>query len=261
MSNFATIVSELTGKSGVLTWCRDEGQATKQGEKQMTKKAEEMERGAGMFLAFITALVSAVKEIGGSIADIHRLTTPDGVATLKKVAECIVGAAQTTQNILLTLIGTINVPAITGKFTARNKFVRDTSGSAPAKISGLGSNFCEWFLGKVEEPQGEVVLRYHRLKKDSLDRPIIEELGGEAIAETTLAVIYALMKNQRNGEDGPLLTNGYASIFYVRTITGALTAVSVYWYGDGWYVYAFSVVYPCVWDVGDRVFSRNSLES
>ena len=59
----------------------------------------------------------------------------------------------------------------------------------------------------------------------SVDGPILAELGGEAKAETTLTEVYSLMEAQKNGENGPLLTNGYANIFYVRDVNGALRAV------------------------------------
>ena len=69
------------------------------------------------------------------------------------------------------------------------------------------------------------------------------------------------MAEQGNGEDGILLTNGYANIFYIRDIKGVFWAVGCYWGGDGWDVSADSVGAPDVWDGGNRVFSRNSFES
>jgi hypothetical protein len=68
-----------------------------------------------------------------------------------------------------------------------------------------------------------------------------------------------MMERQANDEEGELLNNDYANIFYVRDITNTLRAVIVYWYGDGWDVKANSVEGPVEWDAGDSVFSRNSL--
>ena len=59
-------------------------------------------------------------------------------------------------------------------------------------------------------------------------------------------------------KNGPLLTNGYANIFYVRDANGVLRAVSVYWYDGGWDEYAVGVAHPNTWFDGRRVFSRNS---
>ncbi len=154
---------------------------------------------------------------------------------------------------LLEFIGTIVIPATTGPFAAHEKFV---VGNAQAKISWIGSNFQEWFLGKTEEPLAETTLRYAKFVRQSLDGPILAELGDKA--ETMLAQVYAFMARQPNGEEGVLLTNGWGNIFYVRDVNGELRAVSVYWYGDGWGVDASSVTYPDGWSGEHRVFSRNS---
>ncbi|TRZ64267.1 MAG: hypothetical protein D4Q79_01870 [Spirochaetia bacterium] len=157
---------------------------------------------------------------------------------------------------LLRFIGEVNIPATTEKFVARNKFVVDTGENAPVKISYLGDNFQEWFLGKIEESAAETTLRYAELVESSIDKPILSELGDTA--ETTLSAVYALMERQQNREDGALLTNGYANIFYVRDVNGELRAVRVYWRGGGWGVRAGSVGRPTTWDDGYRVFSCNS---
>ena len=95
---------------------------------------------------------------------------------------------------ILELVSTIVVNATTGKFVAKEKFVRYTGRKAKVKISYLGDNFTEWFLsgsGKTEDPISEQTLRYHKLRKSSVDGPIITELGGEAKAETTLSEMLA----------------------------------------------------------------------
>lgn len=159
---------------------------------------------------------------------------------------------------ILDMLGTTTTSATTEKFVAKDKFRED---SQEVKFYGIWDNFTNWFLdgnGKIEEPLGEQVLRYGNLTKNSVDGPIIEELGCEAKAETTLTELYDLLKKQANGEEGDLLTNGYANIIYVRDISGVLRAVSVAWDGVGWRVYARSVEVPRDWRAGIRVFSRNS---
>lgn len=163
---------------------------------------------------------------------------------------------------ILELVSTVGVAATTSKLVAKEKFVVNTKRNAPVKISYLGDNFTAWFLngdGKTEDPISEQTLRYHKLRKSSVDGPIIEELGGEAKAETTLSEMFALMEKQGKGEDGVLLNNGYANIFYIRDSAGVLRAVIVFWNDDGWRVSADSVEVPVRWDVGSRVFSRNSV--
>lgn len=162
---------------------------------------------------------------------------------------------------ILELVPTTTVTATAEQFIAKEGFVLDTSCKAKVKISYLGDNFKDWFLkdgGKVEEPIAQQTLRYHKLREASRDGPIIAELGGEAKAETTLTEMFSLMEKQKNGEAGALLNNGYANIFYIKDSTGALRAVHVRWFGDGWLVGADSIGFPNGWDGGSRVFSRNS---
>ncbi|MDE1988216.1 MAG: hypothetical protein KGJ58_03535 [Patescibacteria group bacterium] len=163
---------------------------------------------------------------------------------------------------LLELVSTIVIPATTGKLVAKERFVINTKRNAPVKISYLGDNFTAWFLngdGKIEDPISEQTLRYAKLRKASVDSPIIEELGGEAKAETTLSEMFSLMEKQKHGEEGVLLNNGWANLFYIKDVAGVLRAVRVLWCGGGWFVRARSVEDPSRWGDGSQVFSRNSV--
>ncbi len=162
---------------------------------------------------------------------------------------------------VLEFIGTVNILATSKKFVARDHFIVNTSKKTKVKIYGLGTNFQENFLGKIEEPIGKTKLRYHKLRKSSVDKPILAELGDKTKAETTLSEMFALMEMQPNGESGALLTNGYANIFYIRDINGGLWAVYCRWNDGGWYVHADSVENPNEWIGGFQVFSRNPSES
>ncbi len=96
------------------------------------------------------------------------------------------------------------------------------------------------------------------LKRASPDAPILA--GLEDKAEVSLAHMFDLLKKQAHGEEGVLLTNGYANIFYVRDADGILWAVVAYW-GSGyrdWLVEAHSIGTPGRWGGGGRVFSRDS---
>jgi len=176
------------------------------------------------------------------------------LAALKNRVKEVVAEVKTT---ILDFVQLYIVPATTEKFVAGRNFLLKQNGGI---CSYLGDNFRSWFLeggGKVEEPRSETVLRCHKLRKSSVDGPIITELGGEAVVETTLAEMFALLKKQANGEKGVLLTNGYANIFYVRDQFGVVRAVHACWRGDGWRVSAFGVSFPFAWGAGLRVFSRN----
>lgn len=160
---------------------------------------------------------------------------------------------------LLEFLGTVPVPATTEKFIAKDHFMVDTSRKAKVKISYLGDNFRLKFLGKIEEPIGEQTLRRQKLRRSSVDGQILAELGGEEKARTTLTEMSSLMEKQPNGdENGDLLTNGSANIFYILDEAGVVWALNCHWHGDGWDVFAYSVEYPYGWDGGSSVFSRNS---
>ncbi len=163
---------------------------------------------------------------------------------------------------ILELVSTVGTSATISKFVAKDRFVVNTKRNAPVKISAVWDNFTTWFLsgnGKTEDPISEQTLRYHKLRQSSVDGPIITELGGEAKAETTLSEMFSLMEKQKNGEDGVLLNNGYANIFYIKDQNGVLRTVCVLWRDDGWSVAAISVECPLRWRGGGQVFSRNSV--
>lgn len=163
---------------------------------------------------------------------------------------------------ILEFVSTVKIPATTGSFVAKAKFVVNITDEASVKISYVWENFREWFLngdGKTEGPTDEQTLSYAKLRKASVDAPIIAELGGEEKSETTLSEMFSLMEKQGKGEAGVLLNNGYANIFYVRDSAGMLRAVGVRWYDGGWDVFAYSVLDAGGWGDGDQVFSRNSV--
>ncbi|MFA5109391.1 MAG: hypothetical protein WC458_02520 [Patescibacteria group bacterium] len=168
-------------------------------------------------------------------------------------------AVQAVVSILSAIVATFSVSSTTEKFVAKDKFKVDTGKKAKVKISYLGDNFKEWFLGKTEDPFAGSTIYGRKLEKNSVDGPILQELGGNEAAETTLTEIYAAMEAQSNGENGDSLINGWVNIFYIKDVNGTLRAVSVRWGGDGWGVFAGSVGGPDEWLAGGRVFSRNSL--
>ena len=188
------------------------------------------------------------------------MNTKEAIALcISAITNRVKAAAQTIVALLGEIIATAVIPATTEKFITKDKFKVDTSKKAKVNISYLGDNFKSWFLGKVENPFPGSTLYGRQLNQNSVDGPILAELGGQEKAETSLNEIYAMMESQPNGESGDLLNNGWANIFYVMDISGTLRAVSVYWNDDGWHVYASSVEGPGEWNAGGRVFSRNSL--
>lgn len=108
----------------------------------------------------------------------------------------------------------------------------------------------------------ETVGTVHRVKWKNLDKPlndfeIIEKYGEDIVFDSAAdleATLVDLISKQPSGEEGDLLNNGYANIFYVR-VGGGVHYVRAHWRaGDSrWEVHS----YPAngdQWPVGPRVF-------
>ncbi|OGG71847.1 hypothetical protein A3E65_02840 [Candidatus Kaiserbacteria bacterium RIFCSPHIGHO2_12_FULL_56_13] len=103
----------------------------------------------------------------------------------------------------------------------------------------------------VEPSEATAKLKSFDLTKNAYDKQIKAKLPEHY--EVELWEIAELIEAQKNGEDGPLLTNGYSNIFYVAGF-----AVDVYW-GVGrrkWCVDDWRLG-GIQWDRGGRVFSSN----
>ena len=150
---------------------------------------------------------------------------------------------------LLKLVASFVVPAL-DEFSAEDHFrVGEVDG---VKIAFIGDNLRQNLLDMVVPATTETELKIYRLNKNSVDGPIITELGGQEAASITLSQFWAMLQVQGHGEKGNLLTDGRANIAYI-----AGWAVDALWYGHGWSVLAYSVVYPSGWFEGDQVLSRN----
>lgn len=118
-----------------------------------------------------------------------------------------------------------------------------------AGVMWMGRNFQELFIGLEVPSVSSADLVVRELEKDSLDAPIISELGGEGKAETYVShFVDFLSKNKES-----LMR----FIFYLRGKDGNIWAVDAYWYADvgGWNVDAYSVSFPGGWFAGRRVVS------
>lgn len=72
------------------------------------------------------------------------------------------------------------------------------------------------------------------------------------------AYLATMIERQAEGQEGDLLANGCANIFYVVGAGGGVFVVSVYWYSDHrmWSLRA-APLSDARWSAGGRVFSRN----
>lgn len=162
--------------------------------------------------------------------------------------------------LLSNVIYTFSVPATTEKFVVKDNFKVDISKMAKVKISYLSVDFQRWFSAKVEHPFAGSKILGRKLENNSIDGPIIYELGGQEKAEITLAEIYAMMTDQFNGKNGCLLNNEWANIFYVNDVNGTLRTVFVAWVNGGWRVGASSIEDHYKWMAYRLVFARDFQE-
>lgn len=160
----------------------------------------------------------------------------------------------------LEFISMVSIPARATPFVARDHFMVNAAEDAAVKISFVEEDFANYFLKSHtgESPTAEFKLMVHRLSKVIVGDSIITELGGEGILEVPLSAVFSLMETQGKGEDGTLLTNRHANIFYVRDRAGALCVVGVRWLHGGWGVHAYPLEFSRKWFPGDQVFFRNS---
>ncbi len=131
-------------------------------------------------------------------------------------------------------------------FRVGDRFIVDESAEVP--ISFLNENWKSWFGDMVVGATEACDLEVHKLTEDSLDKPIIEEIGQE-LCETSPAVLYAMMKNGHLSKDKWYL-------LYMKDINGVRRAVGVCWRVGGWRVDAYSASCPLGWGAGGRVVSR-----
>jgi len=159
---------------------------------------------------------------------------------------------------LLEYIGFFQLPAIK-KFVTAEKF-REGKTTDGVRIAFINYKFRTHFLPIVEENVYAMRMRNQKLCRNSLDTPIVTEIGGEEKAQTHLAQIWELLKRQGTGKplECGLLVNGNANIFYVRDINGVLCAVSANWsdFIDCWSVETLPVSISREWCADSQVISH-----
>lgn len=158
---------------------------------------------------------------------------------------------------LLTFVGEVPVGMPRDSFFARNMLMVNTGPSAQVRISYIGSDFERWFLsgkGVIEGLDGVRMLGYQDLQNPRLDSQLVREVGGEGRALVMLREVFSLMERQGHGEEGVLLNDGRANIFYVLDQNQIIRAVNVRWWRGGWSMGARSCESQTPWRAGCRVF-------
>lgn len=89
-------------------------------KKRGQDELEKMGSVAGVLLSIIEALVVLVREFGGTFADFHRLTTPEGADDLKAIAAIIAGAKKTVGKSFKDLLAACKQTWVDPRFNADN---------------------------------------------------------------------------------------------------------------------------------------------
>lgn len=157
---------------------------------------------------------------------------------------------------LLEFVTSANVEAIE-RFSVKE--VMETGRIGDVKF-WLNENFQCVFGSLVETNVPTRTMRSHRLKKGSVDGPILEELGGTEQVRVFIAHMFMLACRQGQGQEGFLLTNGWATIGYAPDPNDSETfwAVFFFWFASSreWHVLAHPITVPHEWRAGYRVVSR-----
>jgi len=198
----------------------------------------------------VRELKSAFRRGKWTSDEIKRSCEGDILAQFRQV---VLGNAKIVSEALLEFVGTgVFSSAITEKILVRDHIANLKSNGA--KIS-TWNNFESWLFNKKMKPAPKAELKYYKMRENSADSLIVAELGGKKKAETTIEDFFSIMEMQLDGRSGTLLTDGRASIFYIRDAKGKLRVVYCHLKGSKWNVGAVEVDGPRELDAGCQVFS------
>lgn len=143
---------------------------------------------------------------------------------------------------ILTFTRTVCIAAQSAATTSKEYFKE-------AGVVLTGTNFETQFYGLEVSAVAENELAVRKLTKNSLDAPIMAELGDKA--ETSVLQFRAFLAANHDSKEW--------FIFYLRGKDRRLGAVRAYWRigSGGWRVRAYSVDNPNEWSAGGQVVSRN----
>lgn len=181
----------------------------------------------------------AARKAGATNADLKALCK-DGM--FDAILPVLRGRAKVVVNSILTFLRAVQISAQAATTTSKEYFEE-------ARVAWISDNFQNQFLGLevAESPEADLVVS--RLEEDTLDVPILAELGDKA--EISPSQFRAFLAANRGSTE--------YFIFYLRGKNGELWAVRARWHAGygGWRVSAHSVSRPDGWYTGSLVLSRN----
>lgn len=221
----------------------------------------------GKILGKLSEIAESGQDVLGLIYDLLvKLTSVDGSRWTEEfklfLRKELEKKAEVVNKILRLLNSKIAIPAVTTPFVVAEHFQVNIGPNAvrewktgEVKISSVSSNVQSWLGGQTVAVRDGYTLSSHMLTKNAYDKVIRVEVS--ANHEGDLAGVHALLALQPEGEEGVLLTNGYANIIYITDASGTVRVVYVGWCGGGWHVGAYGLD-VAQWEADLQVLARNS---
>ncbi|MEI6529182.1 MAG: hypothetical protein WCN88_02110 [Candidatus Falkowbacteria bacterium] len=147
-----------------------------------------------------------------------------------------------------------------GIFSGRDRFAISKRRDVPIRIHFISKNFEFWclshtsFMVEVDESAWHD-LDYFRVLMDTKTENIIDSLGGEKIAQTTMLEIYHTLLLQGRGQKGKLLINGDFNVFFTPAFNGNNVVMYLAWNGKAWGINSRALVEGTI-GVNCRVFVK-----
>ena len=195
----------------------------------------------GQTARFLASVATCMPPLSGDVMQ-GWIDNPQG---LKKILCSLNPSAVKRKETVLSFHEEVSVGPLTKQFVPNEFFVTRKGLYLWNDISRVLKN------AQAVDSAGAATLRSFNLVKNAYDKEIKAELPEHH--EVELWQIAELIDAQKNGENGPLLTNGYANIFYVAgyAVNARWNAVDREWNVDAWRLV------DDYWNAGFRVFSRN----
>jgi hypothetical protein len=137
----------------------------------------------------------------------------------------------------LNFIGTINLPSLDIHFVPYIFLVQNGGGKDSIKISVIEPSFRK-IVTTQREPVSNLQVDYYDVFEDIHMVSIVEILG--VSFRLRFSNLYQLLLNQKNGEEGCLLTTGKGNVLFIDTPSfQSAVPVEASWDGGGWVLKAF----------------------
>lgn len=177
--------------------------------KRNRKEVEAIVSGMGVFMAIISSLVELVKKFGGTMENIYRLATPEGIKTLEAVARLIVDDVAEIKNEFLKLI------------SAGHSLILDAcdgseiiAGSSDMFEAGVDSDFVKWSANELGAPTLEMPVEVHEMVKNRTFTQVFGSLSSDINKLCfTQAQINGFVRKYKSW----LRTDGYGTFFLFKS--------------------------------------------